>query len=236
MVAALTRVVDQPRPPRGAIRRGPRAGLLSLALAFVLPFEAVGTPSAVIAATCGVERWSVKTGTDPDAGLVNTSVVTPTSVAALDSLPKPVSLPANNRIQPTETTVFSITATLTVFKLEADSDYHLVLSDGSNTMIVEIPSPACVGSASPFLSAITSTRSNFDTTYTATTSFKTANAPVTVTGVGFFDFLPGQTGVAPNGIELHPLLDISFGPPVGAACNTSGAATSTNYLPNVTKT
>jgi hypothetical protein len=24
--------------------------------------------------------------------------------------------------------------------------------------------------------------------------------------VGFFDFLHGQTGVAPNGIELHPLV------------------------------
>jgi hypothetical protein len=29
--------------------------------------------------------------------------------------------------------------------------------------------------------------------------------------VGFFDFLHGQTGVAPNGIELHAVLDIQFG-------------------------
>jgi hypothetical protein len=28
-----------------------------------------------------------------------------------------------------------------------------------------------------------------------------------VTGVAFFDFLHWQTGVAPNGIELHPVLD-----------------------------
>jgi hypothetical protein len=34
--------------------------------------------------------------------------------------------------------------------------------------------------------------------------------PVTVTGVGFFDRIHGQTGVAPNGIELHPVLDIQF--------------------------
>jgi hypothetical protein len=27
-----------------------------------------------------------------------------------------------------------------------------------------------------------------------------------ITGVAFFDFLHGQTGVAPNGIELHPIL------------------------------
>jgi hypothetical protein len=33
---------------------------------------------------------------------------------------------------------------------------------------------------------------------------------VTVTGVGFFDRIHGQTGVAPNGIELHPVLDIQF--------------------------
>jgi len=33
---------------------------------------------------------------------------------------------------------------------------------------------------------------------------------VTVTGVGFFDFLHGQTGVAPNGIELHAVLDVQF--------------------------
>jgi hypothetical protein len=28
----------------------------------------------------------------------------------------------------------------------------------------------------------------------------------TITGVGFFDFDHGQTGVAPNAIELHPVL------------------------------
>jgi hypothetical protein len=82
-----------------------RVATLGLALAFVLPFEAVGAQSIAIAVTCGVERWSVKTGTDPDAPLVNTSSVTPTTVAALDSLPKPVSLPANNRIQPNVTKI-----------------------------------------------------------------------------------------------------------------------------------
>ena len=30
-----------------------------------------------------------------------------------------------------------------------------------------------------------------------------------ITGVGFFDFLHGQTGVAPNAIELHPVLAVS---------------------------
>src|SRR5207302_7495803 len=111
------------------------------------------SPSPSPTVSCGVGRWSVKTGTEAEAGLVNTSTVTTTSVAAMDAQPKPSSLPDNARIKPTETTVYSITATLTVFKREDDSDYHLVLTDSAaNTMIVEIPHPACVGDSSPFKS------------------------------------------------------------------------------------
>ena len=173
----------------------------------------VTSTASPILAQCGVERWSVKTGTDADVGLVNLSSSTATTITALRALTAPGTLPANNRVQPTETTVFTLNATLTQYKLESDSDYHLVLQDGSgNTMIVEIPSPNCVGAGSPFGPGISSARSEFDARYTATGSFQTANIPVAVRGVGFFDFLHGQTGVAPNGIELHPILDIVFNP------------------------
>ena len=161
--------------------------------------------------SCGVERWSVKTGTDADANLINLQTTIQTTIASLISLPAPGTLPANNRIQPTETTVFQLQATLTEYKLESDSDYHLILSDSSgNTMIAEIPSPTCVGSSSLLLPGIQNARSEFDARYTPTDSFQTANIPVTITGVGFFDFLHGQTGVAPNGIELHAVLDVQF--------------------------
>jgi hypothetical protein len=162
--------------------------------------------------SCGVERWSVKTGTDADVGKINLQSTTQTTIASLGALPAPSSLPSSNRVQPTETTVFRLGATLTEYKLEADSDYHLVLSDGAgHTMIGEIPDPACVGSTSPLLSGIENARSEFDAKYTATGSFQTANVAVTVTGVGFFDFMHGQTGVAPNGIESHAVLDVQFG-------------------------
>ncbi len=160
--------------------------------------------------SCGVERWSVKTGTDADAGSVDLARVVPTTIAELTSLPKPGSLPANNRISPTETQVFSITATMTLYKHESDADYHVVISDGARTMIVESADIGCVGGNSPFASGIARARSELDARLTPSTSFKTANLPVTVTGVGFFDFLHGQTGVAPNGVELHPLLDVQF--------------------------
>ena len=174
--------------------------------------------------SCGVERWSVKTGTDADAGLINLQSTTQTTVASLISLPAPTILPSNNRIQPIETTVFQLHATLTEYRLEADSDYHLILNDASgNSMISEIPSPACVASSSVLLSGIQNARSEFNAQYTATTSFQTANVPVTVTGVGFFDSVHGQTGVAPNGIELHAVLDVQFdaiGTPTPTPTNT----------------
>jgi hypothetical protein len=162
--------------------------------------------------SCGVERWSVKTGTDADKAKITLQSTTDTTIAALRALAKPATLPANTRIQPTETTVYRLHATLTEYKLETDSDYHLVVADSSgHTMITEIPDPACVGSSSPLLTSIQKSRAEFGAKYTPGSSFKTANVPVTVTGVGFFDFLHGQTGVAPNGIELHAVLDIQFG-------------------------
>jgi hypothetical protein len=169
-------------------------------------------PSALFA-QCGVERWSVKTGTDPDAGLVNLNSSTNTTVASMRAFTAPNPIPANNRVSPAETTDWVINATLTQYKLESDSDYHLILQDaGGLTMIVEIPSPTCVGSGSPFFAGIQNARNEFNAKFTATTSFQTANIPVQVRGVGMFDFLHGQTGVAPNGIELHPVLDIIFNP------------------------
>ena len=164
-------------------------------------------------AQCGVERWSVKTGTDADVGLVNLNSSTNTTIAALRAPAAPSPIPANNRVSPWETTQWVLNATLTLYKLESDSDYHLVLQDANGlTMIVEIPSPSCVGAGSPFLPGITNARNEFNARFTATTSFQTANIPVQIKGVGMFDFLHGQTGVAPNGIELHPVLDVIFNP------------------------
>ena len=182
-----------------------------LAAAFLM--GATLAPPHLQAQSCGVERWSVKTGTDADKGLVNVASSTSNTIVTLRSWPAPNPIPANNRVAPYETTVWVLDATLVEYKSESDSDYHLVLKDAAgNTMIGEIPLPACVGSSSPFLSKITSARSKFDAMYNPTGSFQTANIPVRVTGVGMFDFLHGQTGVAPNGIELHPILDIVFNP------------------------
>src|SRR5260370_29999537 len=164
---------------------------------------------------CGKERWAVKTGTDSDAGSVNLSSPQSSTIGQLIDLTPPSPIPAANRFAPTEKTVFVVNATLTDYKLEGrtkgNSAYHLVLDDGqSHTMIAEIPSPGCVGAGSLFAAQIANARAEFDAHFTATTSFQTANVPIQVTGVGFFDFAHGQHGAAPNIIELHPILDIAF--------------------------
>jgi hypothetical protein len=164
-------------------------------------------------AQCGVERWSVKTGTDPDASLVNLSSATSTTISNLSALSPPDLLPDNNRVKPAETTVWVLNATLKEYELAFDSDYHMVITDSAgNTMIAEIPDPACVGPGSPFAAGIAHARAQFDAVFTATDSFQIANVPIQITGVGFFDFIEGQEGVAPNAFELHPIIDIKFGP------------------------
>jgi hypothetical protein len=164
--------------------------------------------------TCGVERWSVKTGTDPDASLVNLLSPVPGTIVDLGSISAPADPPGpplNARIAPTETNVYVFNATMTLFKKETDVDYHIVLQDSTGrTLIAEIPSPACVGATSPFAAGVAAAREKFDNRLTATPSFQPVSIPVQVKGVGFFDFIHGQTGVAPNGIELHPLLEINF--------------------------
>ena len=169
----------------------------------------------VTSPTCGVERWSVKVGTDPDAPLVNSNSPIKTTIADLITLPAPATPPDNSRVLPTEGNLYVVNATMTFFKKETDVDYHIVIQDDQGrTMVTEIPSPACILSptsprqliSSPFSEGITTARAKFDSMFTATNTFQQVSVPVQITGVGFFDFLHGQTGVAPNGIELHPVL------------------------------
>ncbi len=161
-------------------------------------------------ATCGVERWAVKTLSDPDRKRVKLQPVDAT-VEDLVSLKRPVPLSAA-RADPVELTVFRLEVRLLWLFTEADGDYHLVLAsprDTMITMIAEVPDPGCAGAAA----------SEFGQTYAQVrqTLLDHLNAPggearvlVRITGVGFFDYRHGQRGVAPNGIELHPVLSVEF--------------------------
>jgi hypothetical protein len=139
---------------------------------------------------CGVERWKVKTLQDrPKLRAVKRS-----TIARLISVTKPVPLPGTRA--PFEFNVFKVNAKVTKIIGEHDGDLHLVLSDGTHTMIVEAPIAGCNTAATPYRRK----------------QMKDARAAVAVCdnaqliGVAFFDFFHHQTGVAPNEIELHPVL------------------------------
>ena len=157
------------------------------------------------APACGVERWAVKTLTDPAASQVDL-VPRSTTVVALRRLVAPPDLGA--RLPGAEMQTWRIRVRLLWAKLEDDSDVHLVVADRATgaTMILELASPSCA-IGSPVVAQIGAARAAFVRAYGAPRRFFTRlEGTATIDGVGFFDELHGQRGVAPNGIELHPVL------------------------------
>jgi hypothetical protein len=171
-----------------------------------------------------VERWSVKTMTDSTAGLVDMRIQ-PVTIAFLRNLKPPVRLPALTRIRPVETTRWQVRARLVAFKIEPDSDVHLVVADpvSGGTMIVEFPAAGCVG-ANPPVKARQLMRNARAALIRAcgnpnTERFTLLSGTAVINGIGFFDFKHGQKGVAPNAIELHPSVsDGHQAPPHSDAC------------------
>ena len=177
--------------------------------------RSVATALALIASTnlalaCGKERWPVKTGTDGDASQISMHHQSAT-IAQLRKIKAPANPDSrrDTRFTPTEFRTFQISGKLVVIKKEADQDYHLVIQDGRQKMIIESVDPKCAA-GSIFLTQIRDVRQAIDGKLGPIAGKKRPNVMVTVTGVAFFDPIHGQEGVAPNGIELHPILAIGF--------------------------
>jgi hypothetical protein len=167
--------------------------------------------SASASPTCGVERWAVKTLSDSRENRVNFTAKR-TSVKALRLKPRPTVGTNTPRIDGVETTTYRVRAKLIEFKREDDRDIHLVIAWPKNkakTMIVEFPDTTCPGArVSPKKSAMKSARKALVAACgsPSSSSFTHLHGAATIKGVGFFDIKHGQTGIAPNAIELHPVL------------------------------
>jgi hypothetical protein len=153
----------------------------------------------------------VKTLSDRDRDRVQRQPVN-TTIEALVALRRPAALPVASRADPVEVTVYRVEARLLWLFGEADHDYHLVLAsprDPTITLIGEVPDPGCAGScASGYAAVYAQVRQKLIDHLNSPKS--EARPLVRITGVGFFDYLHGQRGVAPNGIELHPVLTVEF--------------------------
>src|SRR3954451_16868585 len=190
----------------------------ALALGLALDLGGHSTGARATTSKCGEERWPVKTLSDPKVGDVD---FTPhaTSVGRLRNKPDPHTKPSTPRLDGVETTTYQVKARLIEFKREDDKDIHLVIgvpSSPSKTMIVEFPDTTCNGaSSSPKKAQMASARSALTNACGQapgpSSDFANLQGTATVTGVGFFDVKHGtpQTGVAPNNIELHPVLKLS---------------------------
>jgi hypothetical protein len=160
---------------------------------------------------CAMDRGPVKSATDAQAAQVSL-VAMPTAIATLHSIPAPRPLPQDGRLAPVETTIYAVTATLTAYRVTPDGEIQLVLSDDARrTITATIPAPSCTG-GSRFLSLIANARGTFGRRYAPTDAFKEVRQAIEVQGIGFFDFVQGQRGLAPNAISLHPVTAIDFTP------------------------
>jgi hypothetical protein len=183
------------------------------------PVTPTGTDAAVLlregggemttGGRCGRERWAVKTLTDPGASDINLKPI-PTTITALGSIPAPESEHDLPR-QAQEKNVYTVKGTIVGFKKEDDNDIHLAIADPAPgphpTMIAEFPASFCATGAVDEVQ-LGQARTAFEAAYGKPSSkFKTPTGCVTLTGVFFFDKIHGQLGVAPNGAELHPVID-----------------------------
>jgi hypothetical protein len=165
--------------------------------------------AAAPAFKCGVERWPVKTLADPDAPHISKRAVSRTvdSLARLDVV---IGIGGARGVG-VELKRVKVKAKLVGIKTEPDGDFHLVIKDPETgmKMIVEFPNSGCThGAPAALRKKMQAARvAVVDACgFTPNSGYHHVNGDVTVTGVPFFDFIHRQTGHAPNGIELHPVL------------------------------
>lgn len=170
-------------------------------------------PASKPTTDCGRERWPVKTLSDPDAPKVKLTP-RPTTIAALTRLRAPKIGSSTKRVRGVETTTYKVVARLVSYKREKDRDIHLVIADPAtaSTMIVEFPDPTCSAvRRSKQRARMSKARRAIEKACgtPSASAFRSLTGTATITGVGFFDELHGQRGVAPNGIELHPVISFT---------------------------
>lgn len=170
----------------------------------------------------GIERWAEKVLIDSAAKTINFNPIEIT-VKEFVELPTPPPSTSMKRFAGVEDKTYKIITNVTIKKEETDHDIHLVLSDGTNTFIGEIPDPLCPDAASSIKALEYKTAFEFVEKNIGKGDVKNIKIPLLeLTGVAFVDPPHGQTGAAPNHLELHPILSIKFYIPTGTVQEAIG--------------
>jgi hypothetical protein len=149
-------------------------------------------------AQCGSESIQVKDLSDADTAFLSDSVYS-SSVIQEGLLPKD-----------SPRRLVQVAGTIIGYKLEADGDIHCVFTDSNETMIVEFPNPKCpeVMKSSRYAQIKSCREWLLVSVKKPTPKMQKCNLRVAITGQQFIDKLHGQAGCAPNGVEIHPALEI----------------------------
>jgi hypothetical protein len=208
----------QVNPERGTVVKALMRFLVP-ATCLVLLVGAVGATRAPLHGTArkddaGCPGPSKKTLTDHDAPPVSLTPVRSTGKALRTMPVAPGAGAGPPRTQPEQTT-YDLRVYLVAARMMSDHDIHLLVSDtpGGATMITELPDTTCpVAASSPVAAQMTAARSALLAAigHVDAAHWTVPNASAEITGVGFFDTVHKQRGVAPNGFELHPLLSLSL--------------------------
>jgi hypothetical protein len=171
------------------------------------------TPSDTFKSCNGKERWEVKTLQDTAAVNVDYENVIPTTISFLSNIDPGFNpnLEAEFHRHDNEKIVYQIkNCKIDTVRNEskADGDYHLVLKQGSLTMIGEIPDFHCQNNEeSGAIEVFKKVRTDFQPLLNGK---HYRDHTYDITGVAFFDPPHHQTGRSKNGIELHPILEIKI--------------------------
>ncbi len=188
-----------------------RVWLVVVLVLVALPYRPALTQAAP-PETCGVWRWGIKTLSDADASQV-TFAPKARTIRTLRKYTPPTSLSKTTpRLGPVERQTYRVRARLLEHKwvccgADDDGDFHLVIADPKSrkrTMIAEISDPDCPGAVdSVRAAALRAVRKEYVDLFGQPPKGKfekIEGSPVAIIiGVGFFDAIHNQKGVAPTG-------------------------------------
>lgn len=146
----------------------------------------------LLALVCGVDHWPAKVLRDTGASRALAPAPIHSTIAHLGALPRT----SRRRAYVVEGLVKAI-------KHEADGDLHVVLIDGSASIIIEAPDPKCAHGSKA--------RSAIRRAWFQAADLRVGQH-VRAVGMLFFDKCHGQRGAAPNCVELHPLFRVEVLP------------------------
>jgi hypothetical protein len=168
---------------------------------------------------CGSWRWDVKTLTDNSGIKWFTLAPHKTTIEQLIATLPPKTLSTANKTDAklprlaSEKKLVKITVYVTEIKNEKDRDLHFVLEspDTESEMVGEIPNPDCktFENLPELKEKFTEVREVGDSVKQLL-NIRDEAILVEIVGVPFFDATHGQTGGAPNGREIHPIISIKI--------------------------